>query len=1280
MSSPRNERLHDVPTVSREDDSFPQAVEETAGDEPADTRPDDAAMPAFAPPTAAGDLGRLGKYRVQKELGRGGMGAVYLAFDERLQRRVALKIMLPRAAANGSAKERFLREARAAAQIGSDHVVNIFEADEIAGVPYIALQYLQGYPLDEYLRRKGLPTLPQVIRIGRETALGLAAAHQLGFVHRDIKPANLWLEAPTGRVKVLDFGLAKPVVGADVTELTGSGAVVGTPSYMAPEQGMGKPVDGRADLFSLGCVLYRLCTFRLPFEGPTVMAILCALATEEPTPVEELNPAVPAPLADLIRRLLAKKPADRPPSAAAVAEELAAMTDGTAEVLPTAVYVPMPLTGGSADAGPNAFADLTDADSDGDGDSDDLPPPNATRAKPRGSRSWLIGGILAAVLMVVAAGAIIIKITNKDGTVTEIKVPDGAKIEVDGKAVPPVPKPPVPPDPKVEPATPGTTLPATFKNEFGMEFVRVPKGTAWLGGEGGNRGDAKVEFRSDFHLGKYEVTQAEWEAVRGKNPSHFTRTGNGRDEVKGVPDADLPRHPVESVSWDDCRAFVAQLNGKVTEPGFVYRLPTAAEWEYACRGGPCERPASGFDYYLAEPGNAVTTAQANVGVAKTLKRTARVGSYPPNALGLHDMHGNVREWCDDAGRSDDGIPHKVHRGGGWFNDAVYCRAVSRDSSPATLRLNGIGLRLARVPAGGAAADPDRAAVEWLFARGAEFSYSAATGYRSVAYGKKADLPAGAIALHSFKLSKKEFAADADLERFRGLRTLDTVVLVETGFSDAGCESLSAIPNLRKLYLSDTKITNDGLRRLGKVPSLVVLQLGGTKVTDAGLEHLVGLGALRQVLLYNTGVTDAGVKKLAATLPDCKVEWNGGVIDPFAADPDRAAAEWVLSIGGLVRVNGRDEGVKAAADLPREAIRLTGVFLDGNKQVTDAGLAAFKDCKGLTYLGLHGTPVTDAGLAAFKDCKGLTHLGLYNTQVTDEGLAAFKDCKGLTVLGLGGTQVTDAGLAAFKDCKGLTLLNLGGTPVTDAGLAAFKDCKGLTHLYLEGTKVTDAGLAAFKELKGLTYLDVRKTGVTAKGATDFHAVVPGCKVEHDGGVIEPKAAADPERGAATYVLSIGGMVRVNGAASDIRTAAELPKERFTLTGVNLNNNTKVTDAGLAAFKDCKGLTHLVLNGTPVTDAGLAVFKDCKGLTFLDLRAMKVTDAGLTAFKDCKGLTGLYLNDTQVTDAGLAPFRDCKGLTILEVRQTGVTAKGATDFHAAVPGCKVEHDGGVIEPKK
>jgi serine/threonine protein kinase len=163
----------------------------------------------LAPAQAEGELGRLAQYRVLKELGRGGMGMVLLAEDSQLRRLAAIKIMLPHFATDPKARERFLREARSAARIHHDNVVTIHQVGDENGIPFIAMEFLKGTPLDQYLKDKGELSIGQTMRIGREIAEGLQAAHAEGLIHRDIKPANIWLEAPKGRVKILDFGLAR---------------------------------------------------------------------------------------------------------------------------------------------------------------------------------------------------------------------------------------------------------------------------------------------------------------------------------------------------------------------------------------------------------------------------------------------------------------------------------------------------------------------------------------------------------------------------------------------------------------------------------------------------------------------------------------------------------------------------------------------------------------------------------------------------------------------------------------------------------------------------------------------------------------------------------------------------------------------------------------------------------------------------------------------------------------------------------------------------------------
>jgi serine/threonine protein kinase/Leucine-rich repeat (LRR) protein len=760
-------------------------------------------VPLFGAPAAPGEIGTLGPYRLLKPLGKGGMGTVYLAVDTRLGRKLALKVMLPEFAADPEAKERFVREARAAAQISHDNVVTVYEADERDGIPYITMQFLKGSPLDVYLRAKGAPPLPHIVRIAREAAQGLAAAHALGLVHRDIKPANLWLEAPNGRVKVLDFGLAKPV-GTDA-EITESGAVVGTPAYMSPEQARGLKLDHRTDLFSLGAVLYRLCTGQRPFDGPNVMSVLMALGNDDPTPVRERNPAVPEALAELINHLLSKQPEARPQTATEVAKRLRAILE-----------------------------QLT-----------------APGAEPPGSRA------------------------------TSARLSAAQPIVV---------------------------------------------------------------------------------------------------------------HPVP------------------------VQLPLVAPMLVT------EQPESAF---------------ANLDIAED--QTENSGAEPAP----------VRE---KTGRN--------------------------------------GLLIA-------------AGVAVLFA---------------------AVVVAGVIII------------------------------------------------IKNKDGSETKI---------EVPD------------GASVE----------------------VKKDGKTVLQLKQ-------DAPASEADRKAAEYTVSLGGTVRVEGQDREIRAAAELPKGALRLSLVALPGNKQVSEAGLAVFKDCKNLTYLDLNATPVTDKALEHFKGCKNLTHLDLNGTQVSDKGLAHFDGCKNITYLGLFGTKVADEGLAHFKDCKNLTHLDLNATPVTDKGLAALKDCKDLGYLWLSPA-VTDEGLAVFKDCKNVTNLALFGAQVTDKGL----AVFKDCKnLEH--------------------VFLLGA---------------------------------QVTDEGLAVLKDCKNLTRLELSGARVSGEGLAVLRDCKNIQVLGLHGTQVANAGLAHLKDCKSLTSLGLRNTKVTDEGLVHLSGLDKLTTLDLSETKVTSKGVEGLAKALPRCKITWDADVIKPK-
>jgi serine/threonine-protein kinase len=285
-----------------------------------DAEDDELSLDFLSPSDNPEHLGRLGRYEVLQVVGRGGMGIVLKAVDPSLQRVVAIKVLAPYLAMSGNARRRFTREAQAAAAVTYEHVVTIHAVEETNGLPYLVMQYIDGQSLQERLDRDGPPEVKEILRIGMQAASGLAAAHAQGLVHRDIKPANILLENGIQRVKLTDFGLARAV--DDAAALTQSGMVAGTPEYMAPEQARGEAVDHRADLFSLGSVLYAMCTGRPPFRATTALAVLRRVSDDQPRPIKQINPDVPDWLIAVITKLHAKDPAARFQSAAEVAELL----------------------------------------------------------------------------------------------------------------------------------------------------------------------------------------------------------------------------------------------------------------------------------------------------------------------------------------------------------------------------------------------------------------------------------------------------------------------------------------------------------------------------------------------------------------------------------------------------------------------------------------------------------------------------------------------------------------------------------------------------------------------------------------------------------------------------------------------------------------------------------------------------------------------------------------------------------------------------------------------
>lgn len=282
---------------------------------PADT-PD---LSFLQPSTRPDSLGRLGHYDMLQVLGHGGFGIVFRAFDEVLQRVVAIKVLAPAIAATSPARKRFLREAQASARVHHENVVQVHAVEELP-IPHLVMEFIAGETLQQRLDRTGPLEVAEIVRLARQVAEGLAAAHETGLIHRDIKPGNILIGGGAQeKVKITDFGLAR---AADDASMTQSGMVAGTPMFMAPEQAQGETLDQRADLFSLGSVMYTMASGRPPFRAATTFAVLKRVVEETPRPIQDIIPETPQWLCDIIERLQEKTPEKRFQTAREVADVL----------------------------------------------------------------------------------------------------------------------------------------------------------------------------------------------------------------------------------------------------------------------------------------------------------------------------------------------------------------------------------------------------------------------------------------------------------------------------------------------------------------------------------------------------------------------------------------------------------------------------------------------------------------------------------------------------------------------------------------------------------------------------------------------------------------------------------------------------------------------------------------------------------------------------------------------------------------------------------------------
>lgn len=808
----------------------------------------------------------LEHFRILKLLGKGGMGAVYLAEDTRLGRQVALKTLRRGLAKKRAARERFFREARLAATIEHDHVVPIYYVGESGGIPFLAMPYLKGKSLEELLRNHRKLPLRYVLHLGMQIASGLAIAHEKGLIHRDIKPSNLWVEPfAGGRIKILDFGLARS--NEDDMTLTQSGVILGTPAFMAPEQAKGEKVDARADLYSLGVVLYRMATGQLPLSGSDTYSMLVALATESPRPILELAPDLPPSLADLIMRLLAKDRDQRPASARDVVRQLkniletwktagqppsphTAMPLGQL-ALPLAQPVPAPAK--ELEAANNPWTSLALSQ-----DTSSPETPLRTQRQSRRSRPYLpllVAFGIAGLAVLILLGAITIIIRDKSGKeIARLEIEEGSTIEVKdgGRIVKVWPQT----DTKARSNTSGNSKPPGAIGNLEKDPDR--RAALWVLSVGGS-----IRIR-----------------LAGQN-----------NQI--IPVTNLPAEPFELCEvnlnynprvTDNDLAYFGELKGltvlhlrgtKITDAGLFYlkKLKSLKDLDLV----DCKHISDGGLSHLRELTNldriwVYATPIGNDGLIhiKELK----------NLTSLNVGYTKVTEAGLDHILELKNLTY-LHIGGAKITDAGVAR-LKELKALRHLDINGNPITDA-----GLAHLKDLPDLIWMNLSTTEIT------------------DVGLIHLQEMKkLTRLEFRknkglTDAALVHLGKMSQLTTLVLEELNITDAGLIHLKGLKNLTHLSLAGTPVTDAGLAHLNSMRSLDDLNLSNTRVSDRSLAWIGLQPGKERISLIKTRISREGYESLKKTHP----HWGNRFL---WSERNHDLARATLLLGGQVWIAGREE--------------------------------------------------------------------------------------------------------------------------------------------------------------------------------------------------------------------------------------------------------------------------------------------------------------------------------------------------------------------------------------
>jgi eukaryotic-like serine/threonine-protein kinase len=1010
------------------------------------------------PPQMPGEIGRIADFHVLQVLGVGGMAVVFEAEDSRLKRHVALKLMHPAVAAKPGGLDRFLREAQSAAALKHEHVVTIYQVGMHGQTPFIALELLHGESLEEHLLHNGRPSLSEVIRIGREIALGLRAAHAEGLLHRDIKPANIWLEQPetnardesghnndsghngnphsapatvmseavpstngrphAGKVKILDFGCAKILTGdSGATQL---GLLIGTPSYMAPEQLTGKPVDPRADLFSLGCVLYRIAGCKRPFGGDDLLSVVRALALDEPAPLSDLNPHVPRRLSDLVGKLLSKSRDDRPASAQAVLDEFNLIEQ---------------------ELSPERAAETPTPD----------PRVTPSAAGRRRNNNWLVGGAIGFALVLpffyylfgvqliriaTAKGQIVLEIDDPSIgiTVTEHQV-----VLHDGQG-----------HTEITLAAGEHQLDVTVKQPSGDAKFSTEKFTLHRGGK------KVIEVRQELALAALsEITRAK------TAPSQITRSQTRSDAVTD-PNPPSSRSPTAS--------------GRAPQSPPTPNLDrSAASWALANGGTLSVRMAHDAQTREVRPGEPLPEADFEL-------TGVRLMHCPVTDAGLEHLRGLkhlVEFSLNGAPVTDTGVQclqgltelkHLTLSNTGLTNDGL-------QSLESLAKLESISLDGTRVTDAGLKHLESHKNLSLL-----DLSWMNVTDACLAHVGRLPQLRLLSL--------RKTRVTDVGLSSLRPLSNLRYLYLEQTRVTDAGLAQLKNLP-LKTLFLDETAITDDGLTNLAGLKDLQTLSLKGLKhVSDAAVSHIVHLRQLRKIDLSDCRVSANGLAVLKSAMPKVSVEWS---------EPNYSAASAVFGAKGTVDIlldaTGRKRHIKTVGELPTEPLHLVGVQLRGGRATLNQSLLALAKpgLDALVSLDLSDAVIDDADVGRLTSLVALRDLRLARTPITDACLPHLGAFRALERLDLDDTAIHGHGLLHLQELPHLRELSLGCPQLTELFLVELSRLKNLERLSLAKSNISNESVNTLTRLTQLQQLNLSDTKIAAAQAAALQKSLPHCHI-------------------------------------------------------------------------------------------------------------------------------------------------------------------------------------------